>query len=116
MVIPRLSEPPSGGGSYLICQLEGETISIPGSKGVFRILTSAKQTNGGIAVFQSDSVVADAPGFHYHNEAHDIFLVTKGFMKLYNGDRCLVMGPGDFASVPPVGPLSPTGFTATQIL
>jgi mannose-6-phosphate isomerase-like protein (cupin superfamily) len=79
--------------SYVIPQLEGERITIPGSKGVFRILASAKQTNNRIAVFT---------GFHYHNEAHDVFLVTKGYLKLWNGDQCRIMGPGDFAYVPPV--------------
>lgn len=86
----------------MIPQLEGERITIPGSKGVFRILASAKQTNNKIAVFTSGAVLSDAPGFHYHNEAHDVFLVTKGYLKLWNGDQCRIMGPGDFAYVPPV--------------
>lgn len=103
MSIPRLDEPPQDGGSYIIPQLGGELISIPGSKSAFRILASAKQTDGAMSVFSSGSVLADAPGFHHHNEAHDVFLVTKGFMKLWNGDRCKILGPGDFASVPPVG-------------
>jgi mannose-6-phosphate isomerase-like protein (cupin superfamily) len=55
-----------------------------------------------MAVFTSGAVLSDAPGFHYHDRAHDVFLVTKGFLKLYNGDQCRIMGPGDFAYVPPV--------------
>jgi len=55
-----------------------------------------------MAVFQSGAVLSDAPGFHYHNHAHDVFLVTKGYLKLWNGDKCRIMGPGDFAYVPPV--------------
>lgn len=55
-----------------------------------------------MAVFQSGAVLSDAPGFHYHNHAHDVFLVVKGYLKLWNGDKCRVMGPGDFAYVPPV--------------
>jgi mannose-6-phosphate isomerase-like protein (cupin superfamily) len=102
MTIPLLTVPPQERTNYIIDQLEGERISIPGSKGVFRILASSKQTNGGIAVFQSGAVLSDAPGFHWHDEAHDVFLVTKGYLKLYNGDRCRIMGPGDFAYVPPV--------------
>jgi hypothetical protein len=35
-----------------------------------------------MAVFQSGAVLSDAPGFHYHNHAHDVFLVTKGYLKL----------------------------------
>ncbi|PSR77316.1 RmlC-like cupin domain-containing protein [Coniella lustricola] len=101
MSIPVLHTPPEDGSSYIIDQLEGERISIPGSKGVFRILASSKQTRGGIAVFSSGAVLADAPGFHWHAEAHDVFLPTKGFVKLWNGDKCRILGPGDFAYVPP---------------
>jgi mannose-6-phosphate isomerase-like protein (cupin superfamily) len=102
MSISRQPEPPASQESYVIPQLEGERITIPGSKGVFRILASAKQTNNKIAVFTSGAVLSDAPGFHYHNEAHDVFLVTKGYLKLWNGDECRIMGTGDFAYVPPV--------------
>lgn len=105
MIVPVHSIPPEGRTSYIIDQLEGERITIPGSKGVFRILASSKQTNGGIAVFSSGAVLSDAPGFHWHEEAHDVFLVTKGSLKLWNGDKCRIMGPGDFAYVPPVSVL-----------
>lgn len=102
MAIPVCSVPPDTHTSYIIDQLEGERLTIPGSKGTFRILASSKQTNGGIAVFQSGAVLSDAPGFHWHDEAHDVFLVTKGYLKLWNGGKCRIMGPGDFAYVPPV--------------
>lgn len=107
MSIQYCDLPPSNGKAYVIPQLEGEMLSIPGSKGVFRILTSAIQTDDAMSVFTTGAVLADAPGFHHHNEAHDVFLVTKGYMKLWNGDRCRILGPGDFASIPPVSkPLS----------
>lgn len=102
MRIPVSKFPPQERITYLLDQLEGERLTIPGSKGVFRILASSKQTNGGIAVFTSGAVLSDAPGFHWHEEAHDVFLVTKGFLKLWNGDQCKILGPGDFAYVPPV--------------
>lgn len=106
MPLHRSALPPATPGeSYIIPQLEGERITIPGSKGVFRILASANQTSNKIAVFTSGAVLSDAPGFHYHNEAHDVFLVTKGFLKLWNGDACRILGPGDFAYVPPVSRL-----------
>ncbi|ETS85890.1 hypothetical protein PFICI_03915 [Pestalotiopsis fici W106-1] len=101
MSIPLQSLPPQERTNYIIDQLEGERITLPGSKGAFRILASSKQTNGGIAVFTSGAVLSDAPGFHWHKEAHDVFLVTKGYLKLWNGDKCRIMGPGDFAYVPP---------------
>lgn len=102
MSIPVLTTPPDQRTPYIIDQLEGECITIPGSKGVFRILASSKQTQGGIAVFSNGGVLSEAPGFHWHAEAHDVFLPIKGFLKLWNGDKCRIMGPGDFAYVPPV--------------
>ena len=102
MALSFNNQPPQARVPYAVPQLEGERITIPGSKGVFRILASSKQTNGLMAVFQSGAVLSDAPGFHYHNHAHDVFLVAKGYLKLWNGDKCRIMGPGDFAYVPPV--------------
>ena len=102
MPIPTHVTPPPSQTNYIIPQLEGERLTIPGSKGTFRILASSKQTDGKISVFQSGAVLSDAPGFHYHKEAHDVFLVTKGYLKLWNGEKCRMMGPGDFAYVPPV--------------
>ncbi|KAJ9131776.1 Cupin domain-containing protein [Pleurostoma richardsiae] len=101
MSIPVLTTPRAARTNYIIDQLEGERISIPGSKGTFRIFASSKQTNGGIAVFQSGAVLSDAPGFHWHAEAHDVFYVIKGYLKLWNGDKCRIMGAGDFAYIPP---------------
>lgn len=102
MAIPRFDQPPKDGGSYIIPQLEGEIVSIPGSKSVFRFLTSQLQSDGTMSVFTSGGALADAPGFHHHNEAHDIFMITKGFAKLWVEDQCRILGPGDFASIPPV--------------
>lgn len=109
MPIPTHTTPPPSGTNYIIPQLEGERVTIPGSKGTFRILASSKQTDGKISVFQSGAVLSDAPGFHYHKEAHDVFLVTKGYLKLWNGEKCRIMGPGDFAYIPPVSPAQPLG-------
>ncbi|KAF2668884.1 RmlC-like cupin [Microthyrium microscopicum] len=92
---------PATGESYVVSNFEGERVTIPGSKTVYRILASSKQTQGKIAVFTTGGVAGDAPGFHYHNEAHDVFLITKGFLKLWNGDKCRILGPGDFAYIPP---------------
>lgn len=41
--------------------------------------------------------------FHYHDEAHDIFLCTRGQMNVWADDRARTLNPGDMASVPPVG-------------
>lgn len=74
---------------------------IPGTKSTVRILASAKETEGLISVFGMDGAVADAPGFHYHNLAHDVFMCTRGHLKVWAGDRCKILGPGDFCYVPP---------------
>ena len=107
--------PPPSRTPYAIPQLEGERLTIPGSKGTFRILASSKQTNGLMAVFQSGATLSDAPGFHYQNHAHDVFLVTKGYLKLWNGDKCRIMGPGDFAYVPPVPTTYPVLFAEARV-
>ncbi|KAF2762119.1 putative dioxygenase [Pseudovirgaria hyperparasitica] len=94
--------PPASTSTYIIPQLSGELVSIPGSKSVFRILASEKQTgDDSIGVFSSGGALADAPGFHHHERAHDIFMVTKGELKLWVGDSCRILQAGDFASIPP---------------
>ncbi|KAF4985763.1 hypothetical protein FDECE_16332 [Fusarium decemcellulare] len=102
MTIPALNTPPDSRTSYVINQLEGETMSIPGTKSFVRILASSKQTDGAIAVFSLNGVGGDPAGFHYHKEAHDYFLVTKGRLQLWAGDKCRILEVGDFAYVPPV--------------
>lgn len=99
--IPHVREPLGRPSPYIVSAYEGETITIPGTKSTVRILASAKETEGLMSVFAMDGAIADAPGFHYHNEAHDVFLCTKGRMKLWFGDQCRILGPGDFAYVPP---------------
>lgn len=101
MSIPRVLQPLGKPTPYIIPAYEGESIAIPGTRGSIRILASAKETDGLISVFGYDGVTGDAPGFHYHNEAHDVFLCTRGRMKLWAGDRCRILSPGDFAYVPP---------------
>lgn len=76
-------------------------MTIPGTKSTIRILASAKETEGMMSVFGLDGAVADPPGFHYHNLAHDVFMCTKGRLKIWAGDRCKILYPGDFAYVPP---------------
>ncbi|KAK5659579.1 hypothetical protein OQA88_781 [Cercophora sp. LCS_1] len=99
--IPTLTSPPPSRTPYIIPSHAGESLTLPGSKSVYRILASSLQTDSTIALFTSTSVAAPAPGFHWHAKTHDIFLVTRGFLKLWNGSKCRIMGPGDFAYVPP---------------
>jgi len=99
--IPRVQQPLGNPSPYIIPAYEGETITIPGTKSTVRILASAKETEGLMSVFGMDGAVADAPGFHYHNHAHDVFMCTKGRLKIWAGDKCKILYPGDFAYVPP---------------
>lgn len=99
--IPHTLLPPGKPVPYIIPAYEGEAITIPGTKSTFRILASAGETDGLISVFGMDGAVADPPGFHYHNHAHDVFMCTKGRLKIWAGDKCKVLYPGDFAYVPP---------------
>lgn len=100
MSIPRVLEPLGKPSPYIIPAYEGESMAIPGTRGSIRMLASAKETDGLISVFGYDGVAGDAPGFHYHNEAHDVFMCTRGRMKVWAGDRCKILSPGDFAYVP----------------
>ncbi|KAI8934945.1 hypothetical protein NX059_008612 [Plenodomus lindquistii] len=100
--IPKVREPLGRPTPYIISAYEGESMTIPGTKSVIRIFASAKETEGLMSVFALDGAVADAPGFHYHEQAHDIFMCTKGHLKVWMGDRCKILGPGDFAYAPPL--------------
>jgi mannose-6-phosphate isomerase-like protein (cupin superfamily) len=99
--LPRVSLPTGAPTPYFLPSHTGEHLTIPGTKAVFRILCSAAETNNTMSVFGQDGVLADPPGFHYHNHAHDVFMCTKGRLKIWAGDKCRILYPGDFAYVPP---------------
>jgi mannose-6-phosphate isomerase-like protein (cupin superfamily) len=101
MSIPRVSEPLGRPAPYVLPALTGESITLPGTKSVIRVFASAKETAGLLSVFSMDGVTGDAPGFHYHEQAHDIFMCTRGRLQVWAGDQCRVLSPGDFCSVPP---------------
>ena len=109
MSIPRVPQPLGKPAPYVVPVNEGESMTIPGSKATVRILASAKETDRLISVFRFDGVTGDPVGFHYHNYAHDIFMCTKGLQKVWAGDKCKILSPGDFCSVPPVRSLFPSG-------
>jgi quercetin dioxygenase-like cupin family protein len=97
----RVLQPPSKPSPYIVPAYERKTITIPSTKSTVRILASAKETEGLISVFGMDGAVAEPPGFHYHNLAHNVFMCTKGRLKVRTGNRCKILGPGDFCYVPP---------------
>ncbi|OJJ86802.1 cupin domain-containing protein [Aspergillus glaucus CBS 516.65] len=101
MSVPRVAEPPGKVTPYVVPAYQGETLTIPGTKSTVRVLASAKESEGSISVFHFDGVLGDPVGFHHHNESHDIFMCTRGYIKLWAGNQCRPLGPGDFCSVPP---------------
>ena len=92
----------SPGKLYVISSQDGEIIYIPLSKSATRLLVTGKETEDAFAVVGSGGSQGDPIGFHYHREAHDVFLCLKGAINVWAGDQCRTMGPGDFASMPPV--------------
>lgn len=108
MTLLRVVEPPGKVTPYVVPAYQGEALTIPGTKSTVRVLASAKESRNSISVFHFDGVLGDPIGFHHHNEAHDIFMCTRGYIKIWVGDQCRLLGPGDFCSVPPVTILIPT--------
>ncbi|EMC96376.1 hypothetical protein BAUCODRAFT_472790 [Baudoinia panamericana UAMH 10762] len=89
------------GQAYTISSQDGEIIYIPLSKSATRLLITGKETDNAFAIVGSGGSQGDPIGFHYHNEAHDVFLCLQGKINVWAGDQCRTMEPGDFASVPP---------------
>lgn len=99
-----LSVPPGKPGkAYKLESLGGEIIYIPLSKSATRLLVTGKESDGAFAVVSAGGSGGDPIGFHYHREAHDLFLCIKGRINVWAAEECRTMEPGDFASVPPVG-------------
>ena len=99
---PLLQPPGQAGKAYRLGPLCGEVIYIPCSKSATRLLVTGKESDGAFAVVSSGGSGDKPIGFHYHREAHDVFLCIKGRMNVWGGEVCRTMEPGDFASVPPV--------------
>lgn len=102
MAILTSALPPGQRISYVLDQLEGECIAIPGTNSVIRILASAKETDDRMAIYYRAAVPTDASDFCWHKCADNVFLVTKGCLRIWNGDKCRDLYPGDFAFVPSV--------------
>ncbi|EGU77401.1 hypothetical protein FOXB_12081 [Fusarium oxysporum f. sp. conglutinans Fo5176] len=76
MSIPVHNTPPDSRTNYILPQLAGEKITFPGWNGIFSILASAKQTNGGLAVKAGVSVLSDPPGFHCDKDTLMAMMLT----------------------------------------
>lgn len=93
--------PGKSGQPYILESLCGEVIYIPLSKSATRLLVTGKESENAFAVVGTGGTSGDPIGFHFHREAHDVFLCLKGSVKIWAGDQCRILGPDDFASVPP---------------
>ncbi|KAH7336451.1 RmlC-like cupin domain-containing protein [Rhexocercosporidium sp. MPI-PUGE-AT-0058] len=97
----RLTTPPSTTTPYTLPSYSGELWTIPTSNSVMRLLVTGKETANTFAVVSTGGTYDKPIGFHYHREAHDVFLCLKGTMNVWADDQARVLGEGDFASVPP---------------
>ncbi|KAK4554089.1 hypothetical protein LTR86_008930 [Recurvomyces mirabilis] len=98
---PRELPPGAPGKPYVISSQDGEIIYIPLSKSATRLLVTGKESDNAFAIVASGGSQSDPIGFHYHQEAHDVFLCLAGEVNVWAGDQCRTMTAGDFASVPP---------------
>ncbi|KAJ4037181.1 hypothetical protein NW761_001440 [Fusarium oxysporum] len=64
-------------------------------------MVTAKETNNTFALLTAGGSEGYLIIFHYHNNAHDIFLCTQGQMNVWANDQGRTLNPGDMASVPP---------------
>jgi quercetin dioxygenase-like cupin family protein len=71
-----------------------------------RLLVTGKETDNAFAVVTTGGTYDKPIGFHYHREAHDVFLCLKGSMNVWADDQARELREGDFASVPPVSAVS----------
>lgn len=87
---------------YVIPSLGGEILYVPLSHSATRLVVTGQETDGAFAVVGLGGSQSEPIGFHYHREAHDIFICAQGNVNIWAGDQCRTLSPGDFASVPPV--------------
>ncbi|KAM3078581.1 hypothetical protein ACMFMG_006451 [Clarireedia jacksonii] len=99
--IPTLLAPPGKSTPYTIPAFSGELITIPTSNSTMRLLVTGAETSNAFAVVGTGGTQDDPIGFHFHREAHDVFLCLKGSINVWANDKARSLGPGDFASVPP---------------
>jgi quercetin dioxygenase-like cupin family protein len=65
-------------------------------------LVTGKESDNAFAVVGTAGSHSAPIGFHFHREAHDVFLCLKGQVNVWAGDtQCRTLSQGDFASVPP---------------
>lgn len=99
--IQDVDSPPGTQKSYVVSLFRGEQLVIPCSNSVMRLLVTGKETGMTFAVVGTGGSAGDPIGYHFHREAHDVFLCLKGNVNVWANKTARTMSPGDFASVPP---------------
>jgi quercetin dioxygenase-like cupin family protein len=101
--IEHLTTPPGKPSQpYVLPCYTGELWTIPTSNSTMRLLVTGKETDNDFAVVGTGGTFDKPIGFHFHKEAHDVFLCIKGKINVWANDQARSLSPGDFASVPPV--------------
>jgi quercetin dioxygenase-like cupin family protein len=99
----KLTTPPGKPSQpYIIPCYSGELWTIPTSNSTMRLLVTGKESNNAFAVVGTGGTFDGPIGFHFHKEAHDVFLCLQGKINVWADDKARSLYPGDFASVPPV--------------
>ncbi|KAK5046896.1 hypothetical protein LTR84_007250 [Exophiala bonariae] len=101
MLEPTRLAPGQANQPYILESLCGEVIYIPLSKSATRLLVTGKESDNAFAIVGTGGAQGDPIGFHYHREAHDVFLCLKGNVNVWADDQCRTLSAGDLASVPP---------------
>ncbi|TVY82325.1 Quercetin 2,3-dioxygenase [Lachnellula suecica] len=100
--IEHLTTPPGKTAqAYVLPCYSGELWTIPTSNSTMRLLVTGKETDNAFAILGTGGTFDKPIGFHFHKEAHDVFLCLKGKINVWANDKARSLGPGDFASVPP---------------
>lgn len=119
----KLTQPPGKAVPYVLESGAGDAHLLVGQVG--RVLAGTKETGGKLAVLTLVGPAGHPIPLHFHEHEHEVFLCTRGKMKLWAGDQCRVLSPGDFGSVPAgtihsyqlvanhssfMGPITPAGW------
>ncbi|KAJ9112616.1 hypothetical protein QFC19_000636 [Naganishia cerealis] len=100
--LPHFAAPLPAHKPYVLESDEGETITLVGSGSIMRYLATAKETDDQYAIVHTRARPDEPVPAHFHARTHDTFLCLRGTMKVWENDQCRILGPGDFASVPPM--------------
>lgn len=66
----------------------------------YDILVTAAASGGTIGVFEDIGQPGDGPPLHVHHREDEIFHIREGRFRLWCGDRCWDVGPGETALLP----------------